>query len=139
VCFLCTAYRQKKDKKNFVIFRSKYCFVILNTYPYNNGHAMIVCNRHIGSLEKLKDEELLDLSKALIKMKSILKEVLKPQGFNIGLNIGGCAGAGVDSHIHIHLVPRWQGDTNFMPVLANTKIISQGLTELYKQCKKKML
>jgi ATP adenylyltransferase len=137
-CFLCKAYKEGKDKKNFVIFRSKYCFVILNTFPYNNGHAMVVSNRHVGSLAKLNDAEVLDMHKALVKMKSILKKVLSPQGFNIGLNIGSCAGAGIDSHIHIHLVPRWRGDTNFMPVLTNTKIISQGLAELYKQCKEKI-
>ncbi len=99
---------------------------------------MIVSNRHIGSLEKLKDEELLDMNKTLIKMKSLLMRVLKPHGFNVGLNLGRCAGAGIDDHIHIHLVPRWQGDTNFMPVLANTKIVSQSLNELYRQCKKKL-
>ena len=137
-CIFCKAYRQKKDKKNFVIFRSQYCFAILNTFPYNNGHVMIVTNRHLASLEKLRDQELLDMNKALVKMKTLLKKVLKPQGFNIGLNIGACAGAGIANHIHIHLVPRWQGDTNFMPVLANTKIISQSLSELYTKCKKKL-
>ena len=99
---------------------------------------MIVTNRHVGSLEKLKNHELLDMNKTLIKMKSLLKKVLKPQGFNAGLNIGACAGAGITNHIHTHLVPRWQGDTNFMPVLANAKIISQSLSELYAKCKKKL-
>jgi ATP adenylyltransferase len=92
---------------------------------------MIVSNRHIDSLEKLSDDEVLDMNKSLIRIKSILKKALGPQGFNIGMNIGKCAGAGVDKHLHIHLVPRWLGDTNFMPVTGDTKIISQSLGELY--------
>jgi len=99
---------------------------------------MIVSNRHTASLEKLKDAELLDLNKTLIKMKALLKKILKPQGFNIGLNIGRPAGAGINNHIHIHLVPRWQSDTNFMPILANTKIIPQSINELYIKCKKEL-
>ena len=137
-CILCKAYRERKDKKNFVIFRSRYCFAIFNTFPYNNGHIMIVSNRHVGSLERLKDPELLDMNKTLVKMKSILKKILKPHGFNIGINIGKPAGAGINNHIHMHLVPRWLGDTNFMPVLSNTKMISQSLNELYIKFRKQL-
>ena len=100
---------------------------------------MIVPNRHIKSLEKLKDNELLDMNKSLIKIKSALKRTLNPGGFNIGMNIGNIAGAGIDKHLHMHIVPRWQGDTNFMPVLANTKIISQSLKELYILLKKEII
>lgn len=96
---------------------------------------MVVLNRHAASLEDLTDAEILDMNKTLIKIKSILKKVLRPDAFNVGMNIGKCAGAGVDKHLHWHLVPRWQGDTNFMPVLSNTKIISQSLAGLYMQIK----
>lgn len=138
-CILCNILKEKQDKKNFILFRSNYCFAVLNTYPYNNGHIMIVPNRHIKSLEKLKDNELLDMNKSLIKIKSALKRTLNPGGFNIGMNIGNIAGAGIDKHLHMHIVPRWQGDTNFMPVLANTKIISQSLKELYILLKKEII
>jgi len=97
---------------------------------------MIVPNRHIRTLEKLNDFELLDINKTLIKVKKALKKILKPGGFNVGINIGKASGAGIDKHIHTHLVPRWQGDTNFMPILGDTKIISQSLEELYSAIKK---
>ncbi|HIE36350.1 MAG TPA: HIT domain-containing protein [Candidatus Omnitrophica bacterium] len=135
-CIFCNAYRNKKDKENFVIYRSLKCFVLLNIFPYNNGHLMVVLNRHISSLEKLNDEEILDINKTIIKMIKVLKKILKPQGINIGINIGKIAGAGIENHLHFHIVPRWLGDTNFMPVLSNTKVISQSLRELYNQIKK---
>ena len=99
---------------------------------------MIVSNRHVKSLESLKDTEALDMLQALIKIKSILKNVLRPDGFNIGINIGKSAGAGIENHLHTHIVPRWTGDTNFMPVLGNTKIISQSLKDLYQKLKKEL-
>ena len=134
-CIFCRVYREKKDKKNFILFRTKHCYAVLNTFPYNNGHIMIVSNRHVKSLEDLGDQEILDMNKSLIKIKAVLKKILRPDGFNVGINIGKSAGAGVDKHIHIHLVPRWRGDTNFMPVLTNTKIISQSLKDLYNKAK----
>jgi ATP adenylyltransferase len=94
---------------------------------------MIVANRHVKSLENLNDAELLEMNKTVIKTSRILKDILAPEGFNIGINIGKFAGAGIDKHIHIHLVPRWAGDTNFMPIISGTKIISQSLDELYKK------
>lgn len=131
-CIFCKVLKEKNDKKNFIVWRSRHCFVILNAFPYNNGHVMIVPNRHLKSLEDLGEEELLDINKVLIKIKSLIKKVLKPGGFNIGMNIGKVAKAGVDSHLHTHLVPRWLGDVNYMPVLADTKVVSQSLQELYK-------
>jgi len=135
-CILCKINKENKDQKNFIIYRSRYCFAVLNTFPYNNGHIMIVPNRHIKTLEKLNDFELLDINKTLIKIKKALKTILNPDGFNVGINIGKASGAGIEKHIHTHLVPRWQGDTNFMPVLSDTKIISQSLKELYLAIKK---
>ncbi|MCK9614562.1 MAG: HIT domain-containing protein [Candidatus Omnitrophica bacterium] len=132
-CILCKAFKEKKDKRNLVVLRSKHSFAILNTFPYNNGHVMVVSNRHVSSIEKLKDKEILDINKVLIKMLAALKATLKPAGFNVGINLGKVSGAGIDKHLHIHIVPRWLGDTNFMPVLSDTKIISQSLSELYKK------
>lgn len=135
-CIFCRALKEKNDKKNLVVLRSKHSFVILNTFPYNNGHVMVVLNRHVSSFEKLKDGEILDLLRVLTKILSVLKTVLNPAGFNVGVNLGKVAGAGIDKHMHIHIVPRWLGDTNFMPVLSDTKIISQSLSELYKKLTK---
>jgi len=105
---------------------------MLNLYPYNNGHAMVYPNRHVKDLTALKEVEILDLIKTLNQTKKILDWVLKPQGYNIGINISTISGAGITGHLHIHIVPRWKGDTNFMPVIYNTKIISQSLKDLYK-------
>ena len=99
---------------------------------------MIACNRHTDSLSKLSDAELLDLMKTTEKMKNLLKKTLKPQGFNIGINLGKISGAGIESHLHMHIVPRWAGDTNFMPVISNTKVIAQSLKELYRQLRKNL-
>jgi ATP adenylyltransferase len=96
---------------------------------------MVVINRHVASLENLNNAEILDMNLTVIKMLKILKRVLKPEGFNIGINLGTVSGAGIDKHLHIHLVPRWKGDTNFMPIVSNTKIISQGLNDLYLKMK----
>lgn len=120
---------------NYVIFKARYSFCILNIYPYNNGHLMISPNRHVADISRLKEEEALDLFRSINKAKKILDKVLRPQGYNIGINLNDVAGAGIRGHLHIHIVPRWKGDTNFMPVLAKTKVISQSLKELYKQLK----
>ena len=135
-CTFCRIYKEKKDNKNLVIYRSKYCFSLLNLYPYNNGHAMVVTNRHIKTLDKLSKDEMLDLMCVTIKTQNIIKKVLRPEGFNLGMNIEKVAGAGIASHLHLHIVPRWQGDTNFMPTIGNTKVISQDLKELYKSIKR---
>jgi len=135
-CIFCKLFKDKKDASNLIVLRSRYCFAILNKYPYNNGHMMIVPNHHVKDLEKLSREEVLDLAATTIKTKNIIKDMLHPDGFNIGINIGKVSGAGVKSHLHIHIVPRWNGDTNFMPVINNTKVISQSLKDLYKNLKR---
>lgn len=132
-CVFCKIRKQKKDKKNLILFRSSYCFAVLNLYPYNNGHILILPNRHVGDLDKLTQPEMTDFINLLKYAKSILTEVLKPAGYNIGMNLGRIAGAGVPGHVHFHLVPRWKGDVNFMPVVGSTKVISQSLKELYQQ------
>lgn len=135
-CLFCRVQRSKNDSKNRVVFRSSHCFVILNTFPYNNGHLMIVPYRHIADPQKLSDAEVLDMNKTLNRMVTVLKKVLKPSGFNIGLNIGKYAGAGIEQHIHTHVVPRWIGDTNFMPVLSDARVIPQSLDALYRELRK---
>ena len=116
-----------------MVFKTKHAFCLLNIFPYNNGHLMVSPRKHVRNMDNLKDEELLDLCQAVSLAKKLLQKVLKPQGFNIGLNLGSVAGAGIPGHLHVHIVPRWKGDTNFMPVLGQTKIISQSLGELHKQ------
>lgn len=132
-CIFCRISKEKKDKKNFVIARTKHSYSVLNIYPYNNGHVMIVPHRHVAELSDLSKEEREDLWDLLEATKKILDKKMKADGYNIGINLGRIAGAGFPDHIHIHLVPRWQGDVNFMPVTGQTKVISQSLQALYKQ------
>lgn len=130
-CVFCHILTEKKDKKNFIVRRTKHAYSVLNIYPYNNGHILIVPNRHVydlGDLNKGEREDLLDL---LEGTKALLDQVMKPDGYNIGINLGKAAGAGFPEHMHIHLVPRWQGDVNFMPVTGHTKVISQSLRALH--------
>ncbi len=134
-CFFCEAIKDNQDRKNLVLYRGKECFCILNKYPYNNGHLMIAPKMHKDDLSKLNDSEMLELLTLSRDVKNILAKKLKPEGFNLGINFGKVAGAGVEDHIHIHLVPRWKGDTNFMPVIAETKVISQSLEDLYLELK----
>jgi ATP adenylyltransferase len=134
-CFFCEAIKDNQDRKNLVLYRGKECFCILNKYPYNNGHLMIAPKMHKDDLSKLNDSEMLELLTLSRDVKNILAKKLKPEGFNLGINFGKVAGAGVEDHIHVHLVPRWTGDTNFMPVIAETKVISQSLEDLYLELK----
>ncbi len=131
-CLFCSAAKSAKAKDYF-IFATGHSFCLLNIFPYNNGHLMVAPKRHVKDLDKLNPEEALDLIKALVLAKKLLVKVLRPEGFNIGINSGSVAGAGIPGHLHVHIVPRWKGDTNFMPVLGQTKIISQSLEELYKR------
>jgi ATP adenylyltransferase len=118
------------DEANHVIARERTCFALVNTYPYNGGHLMVVPYKQAEDFNDLTDEELLDLMKLTRRCQNALTAVMKPDGFNLGLNLGKVAGAGILGHLHIHVVPRWQGDTNFMPVLANTNVVPQALKEL---------
>jgi ATP adenylyltransferase len=118
------------DEANHVIARERTCYALLNTYPYTGGHLLIVPYKQAADLNGLTEEELLDLFKLTRRCQNALAKVMKPDGFNIGINLGKVAGAGINGHLHIHIVPRWQGDTNFMPVLANTVVVPQALSEL---------
>ena len=133
-CILCAVAKNRKfDKKQFVISRGNLTFSLLNIYPYNNGHFLVCPVRHVKNIEELKEEEILELFNTLIKTKKLVSKTLKPDAYNIGINLGKISGAGIEKHLHIHAVPRWQGDTNFMPVISNTKVISQSLEELYRR------
>ncbi|PIP48869.1 MAG: HIT family hydrolase [Chloroflexi bacterium CG07_land_8_20_14_0_80_45_17] len=134
-CILCQKSKENKDETNFILHRSQNNFIILNAFPYNPGHLMIAPYRHVANLQDLTDDELTDHFNLVKKSLALLKEILNPDGFNIGLNIGKVAGAGIEEHLHTHIVPRWQGDVNFMPVLANTRVISEELAATYKKLK----
>ncbi len=134
-CVFCKRIEQNDDKKNLILIRSKHSFVIMNAYPYNNGHLMVVPNRHIsdyGSLKEIEKNEIAELTDLSIK---VMKNVLNPQGFNIGMNIGKIGGAGIVDHLHQHIVPRWEGDTNFMPIIGHTKVIVDSLNGTYNDLK----
>lgn len=131
-----TALAARDDDKQFILWRGRHCFVIMNRYPYNSGHLMIVPYRQTGRFEDLTPEEFLEIMATSQRAKKALDEVMNPQGYNFGANIGRAAGAGVDNHIHFHIVPRWNGDTNFMPVLTNTKVISEDMRLTLKKLRK---
>jgi len=132
-CVFCRIVKDKKDKKNYIFRRDAHCFAVLNIYPYNNGHVMVIPRRHVNDLKKLTKSEKEGLLVLLEHVKDLLDRVLRPQGYNIGINMGRVAGAGFPGHFHIHIVPRWKGDANFMPVTANTKIVSQSMAELFER------
>jgi len=132
-CIFCLAANSRQDGKNLVVYRNKSSFALLNLFPYTNGHIMVAPYRHVKELSQLSKDELLDLLELLNFSKFRLDKILTPEGYNIGMNIGKSAGAGFDKHLHIHIVPRWKGDTNFMPVIFDTKVISQSLKSLYNK------
>jgi ATP adenylyltransferase len=121
------------DEANLVIARDRTCFALLNRYPYNGGHLMIVPYKQAADLDELTAEELRDLLLLVRRCQQALTRVMKPDGFNLGINLGKCAGAGILQHLHVHVVPRWNGDTNFMPVVAETTVVPQALQELAGQ------
>lgn len=134
-CFICDILNAPldQDAEHLVVSRHRRCFVILNRFPYNNGHLLVCPNSHKSCLNELEADELLELMQVTSSTVDLLKRVMHPHGFNIGINLGRVAGAGVPGHLHMHIVPRWEGDTNFMPVLADIKVIPQALEDLRQQ------
>ena len=126
-CIFCLAKKAKNLKKLYILERSAHSFSMLNLYPYNNGHVMVAPYRHVKSLELLSDEELLDMIKLINKAKVVIDKRLKPHGFNLGINLGRSAGAGIADHLHVHVVPRWDGDTSFMTVSGETRVLPEEL------------
>ena len=135
-CIFCNRLKAKDSAKNLIVYRGKKCFVILNKFPYNAGHSMVVPMRHVGQIEKLSEQESHELFDLVRTTTSIIKKIMKPASLNLGMNLGRSSGAGVPGHLHMHIVPRWTGDTNFMPVIGGTKVLSIPLAPIYRQMKK---
>jgi ATP adenylyltransferase len=136
-CILCEKPGQNRDVQNYILHRGKKNFVMLNSYPYNPGHLMIAPYRHVANLEELTKEELHEHFEIVGLSLKVLRQVFKPGGFNIGINLGRVAGAGIDDHVHTHIVPRWQGDTNFMPVVSDVRVMPEALADTYEKLKGK--
>lgn len=130
-CVLCEKHKQVDERAALVVGRGQHCFVILNLYPYNNGHTMVIPYRHVANLEDLSPEESSESLQLVQLVIRALRSAMNPGGFNVGLNLGSAAGAGIAPHLHWHVVPRWDGDTNFMPVLADIKVMPQHLEHTY--------
>jgi ATP adenylyltransferase len=130
-CFLCQGLAAQDDRRWLIAHRTPRSVVVLNRYPYNNGHLLVAPRAHKGQLDDLDADELLEVMQTLRHMVRLLDRLLRPDGYNIGLNLGRAAGAGLPGHVHWHIVPRWNGDTNFMPILAEVKVIVQSLDALY--------
>jgi ATP adenylyltransferase len=128
-CLFCEKPKEGDDEKALIVARNELSFAMLNRYPYNSGHLMVAPFHHVGELEEIEDEESLDMQRLMQRCVKALKEAMQPDGFNIGMNLGTVAGAGIPDHLHWHVVPRWNGDTNFMPVVGGGKVIPQLLDE----------
>ncbi len=131
-CIFCSKFKENLDRENYILKRATDCFIIMNTFPYNNGHLMIAPQIHTGDLQGVPDDTLVNMMKLLKLAQKTLIEAISPDGFNIGINLGAVAGAGIADHIHLHIVPRWQGDTNYMPVLGDTRVMPQHLDQTYE-------
>lgn len=134
-CLLCDKPLEKKDKANYILFRGKYNFIILNAYPYTPGHLMVAPYRHMGNVTEADAAEANEHTKLIQLCVRLLTSEIKPHGFNLGMNLGKLAGAGLEGHVHTHVVPRWNGDHNFMTVVADTRVISEGLDTTYRKLK----
>jgi len=132
-CIFCPGKKRGKDEERLILHVSPQTMVIMNRYPYNNGHLLVAPVRHVSGLESLSDGETLELLQMVRRSIDILKEIMLPEGFNVGLNLGRVAGAGMEEHLHFHIVPRWNGDTNFMTVHGEVRVIPEHLKETYKK------
>jgi ATP adenylyltransferase len=132
-CIFCVTSDQEQDRERLILYRTSLSFVMLNRYPYNNGHMMIAPFRHTADMNELSIAEMLDMFATLRLCRNVLEKTAVPQGFNIGINLGKAAGAGVDDHIHIHIVPRWNGDTNFMSVIGDVRVMPENLLNTYEK------
>lgn len=135
-CIFCDAIKKEDGIENLIIARSKYAFVILNRYPYTSGHVMVVPFAHVGTLEELDSDTMIDIMALVKQSMSAINDVYKPEGYNIGANLGAVAGAGIADHVHFHIVPRWSGDTNFMTAVSNARVLPEDLCETLEHLKK---
>lgn len=132
-CIFCHAARARRDAANLLLHRGQQGFVIMNLFPYNSAHLMVAPYAHVNSLEKLPDEAALDLVRLTNLSIAVLRTTVRPEGFNVGINLGRVSGAGIAAHVHLHIVPRWNGDTNFMPLFAETRVIPEHLRTTYRK------
>ncbi|HEX7960299.1 MAG TPA: HIT domain-containing protein [Terriglobales bacterium] len=135
-CIFCEKLNEKDDAKALIVHRGLHCFICLNAYPYNNGHAMVVPYAHLDQLLKLPDESATEMMQLTQQLEAVLRDLYHPDGINLGMNLGKAAGAGVAGHIHMHVLPRWSGDTNFMTVVAETRVLPEALETTYARMKK---
>jgi ATP adenylyltransferase len=135
-CIFCSKGAERRDESNYVVARGRYCFVLLNLYPYTSGHLMIAPYEHVATLEETPEETLLDMMRLTRDAESHLRAVYRPEGLNVGMNIGKCAGAGVAGHIHMHVLPRWTGDANFMTTVAETRVVPEELETTYQRLRR---
>ncbi|HBX23064.1 MAG TPA: HIT domain-containing protein [Desulfotomaculum sp.] len=140
-CIFCNKLEagEEKDSENHVLYRGDKVFVILNIYPYNNGHLLVAPKRHVGDIEELDEGEMQELFAVTSKMVGLHRKAFNPHGFNVGINLGKVAGAGIPGHLHIHIVPRWEGDNNFMSVLGDVRVISEALDHTFDKLKEAMM
>ena len=136
-CIFCPGEDRSRDAERLILYVGEKSMVIMNRYPYNNGHLLVAPVRHVGSLDQLSSEEMLDLLMTVRRAIDVLKEEMGPEGFNVGLNLGRVAGAGVEAHMHFHIVPRWNGDTNYMTVLGEVRVIPEHLQQTYRKLLKR--
>jgi ATP adenylyltransferase len=134
-CIFCAKPKESNDRENLILYKGVHAFVMLNAFPYNNGHCMVIPFQHTCSMDDIDAAAAAELWRLLAKCRQALAAAFKPDGFNIGINLGRAAGAGIDQHLHVHIVPRWNGDVNFMPAIGETKVISQSLEEAYEALK----
>ena len=134
-CIFCKASKGENDRKSGILFRGNFSFVLMNKYPYNNGHIMVAPYRHTGDFNALNKDEMIEMSNLLGTWQRVVKQAMHTDGFNIGMNLGQVAGAGVKDHLHFHIVPRWDGDTNFMPIIGEVKVVSEGLQQTWEKLK----
>lgn len=134
-CLFCSILKNEEEQKNRVLYRGEYHYVIINAFPYSNGHVMVVCNRHVEHFSDLSRDESTELAGLVARCEKALLDAYKPGGINVGANLGRSAGAGIVGHLHIHLVPRWHGDTNFMTAVGETRVISEDLLDTYQKLK----
>ena len=137
-CFICRGLAEANDRENLVAWRGPVSVVLLNRFPYNNGHLLVAPNAHKANLHELTEGEILETLQTITRLIAVLKDLMKPDGFNVGLNLGKVAGAGLPGHVHWHVVPRWNGDTNFMSVLTDTRVIVQSLDEFWTLLSERM-
>lgn len=125
--------KSEDDRAAYILYRGEHCFIVMNRYPYNAGHLLVLPNREVGTLDELSTDERHELMDLIVKAQAILRRALAPDGFNTGFNFGKAAGAGIPSHLHCHVVPRWSGDTNFMPVIGHTRVLPDAMDAMYER------